>query len=256
MRAWSKREICFLKENHATLSNKEIAKKLERSISSISHKASKIGLRKKTKEIRVRELLRARNLPLVPYLAGLIDTDGGVYVGITKRKNRWDFYPSVSICQYLAGMIDGDGSISVSIHRARDMKTRFWLEPKVQVSVEAIERFEHILEELCSRLGVAVNFNYYKTSSGGIAFVATFYGMKNVKNLLNLIHPFLIFKKKQASIMLREILPRFDEGKHLTKEGILEIMLFVDQLRSFHGKNNRLKYDTKYFRSLWKDELA
>ena len=56
---WSEKDTQFLKDNYSSMSNKELAIQLERTVGAIEKKSSKLGLNKPAKEVNVDTLVQA-----------------------------------------------------------------------------------------------------------------------------------------------------------------------------------------------------
>lgn len=192
------------------------------------------------------------------YISGFIDADGTILLSIRKRtessrKWRWSVLPEIVINQKFAGLIDGDGSIKLNIGSKPKMKYDYLLNPSISLEAEvrSFNEFNNFMDQLCSKLNITYTKQHTKRHGNPYIFRWSITGIKNVERLLKSIQPYLIWKRDQCDIMLNEILPRMKEGKHLTKEGIIEIMYYADILASLHGKNSRRKYSENYFRGLW-----
>ena len=195
-----------------------------------------------------------------PYFAGFIDSDGAIYVNIQKpnpkyRNHKYKLVPKVIFSQYFAGVIDGDGSIKVCIkdrrRRRRKTKIGFEFQPMVTIKTDSsVLEIVNAFKRFCSCLGVKPFVSWHKTY---VTFGVS--GRESVKRLLKAVEPYLIIKKREADIMLKKIIPMMEQGKHLTKEGILEIMPYIDQMNK-RGGNKRKKYTTNYFRMVFGSSLG
>lgn len=91
-RKWNKRETLFLRKNYKGLAIGEIAKKLDRSRSSICHKANRIGL-KKDRSIPLKRLSPSAKKPskILTWLVGYLLGDGYLTtnwtIGMTTKDN-------------------------------------------------------------------------------------------------------------------------------------------------------------------------
>jgi len=79
---------------------------------------------------------------------------------------------------------------------------------------------------------------------------------EHIRNFLTPLLPLLREKRRQAIIMLREILPRYEAGRHHTKRGFIELMRWKRELdrEKPMGDEDR-KYTVEYFEELWGDEI-
>jgi len=187
-----------------------------------------------------------------PYLAGLIDSDGSIKCVVRKRKRRnkqWSLLPEVHFYQYFAGLLDGDGGMAQKIIRSKGAKNGFLFALNVYVSATACENLTKFFESAQEKFGIHFSKAIYKTKN--VTMLDWYVCRRDeVKKLLQNIFPYLIIKKEQARIILEEIIPRMEEGLHLTKEGMIEIMYYADLLSALHKKGKR-KYSQRYFKDLW-----
>jgi hypothetical protein len=78
----------------------------------------------------------------------------------------------------------------------------------------------------------------------------------DVVKFLKIVLPFLIVKREQAKIFLRELIPLIEkyqiQGKHhkRSRSRFLKMMKIVDRINSLKG-GCRGKYNANYFRELW-----
>lgn len=192
------------------------------------------------------------------YISGFIDADGSILLSIRKRKEssrkwKWSVLPELVISQKFAGLVDGDGSIKLNIGIKPKMKHDYLLNPSVSLEAEvrSFNEFNEFMDQLCSTLNITYTTQHTKRHGNPYLFRWSITGINNVEKILEFIRPCLIWKREQCDVMLNEILPRMKEGKHLTKEGIIEIMYHADVLANLHGKGSRRKYSENYFRELW-----
>lgn len=202
---------------------------------------------------------------MMPYLAGLIDTDGSIIQAIRKRDQHdlgFSLAPQVVFDQYLAGLVDGDGAIFPAVRapylqQGRKKKSKFTIVPQTVVALyeldfEAIRLLNTILDDVESNLGININRYIRENKDGsGIWFRFGVYSRSGAKKFLGAIYPYLIIRRKQAKIILEEIIPRMENGVHLNKEGFLEIINFADQISALNGHGVRKKYTYDFFKELW-----
>lgn len=208
---------------------------------------------------KVQESIEELRGDMKAYLAGMLDAEGSIKFSVRQRQdgNRklpWSLLPEIEINQYLAGIWDGDGTIQLKIQRDSRLKNYYQLNPSVSTSLVSgeIEMFNSLFDTFCKRNGIRYCLNKVKKENRKVIYRWLVTGINHVEKFLNLLKPYLILKQKECRIMLEEIMPRMKEKKHLTEEGILDIMQFADKLAKLHGhQRNGRKYSQKYFQELW-----
>jgi hypothetical protein len=199
------------------------------------------------------------------YMSGFFDAEGcvkgevSVYSG-SPRGHK--FKPSLSLttatCQ-MAGVFDGEGCISYEVHSEKRPERRdFYSKPTVSmIQNKEGTILERIYEEYCSHQGVDYSLTYQDARGNRSAAVrANIYGPDDIRGFLTPMLPVLHEKQRQAVIMLREILPRYENGVQLTKEGFIEMMKWKRKLdrEKPMGDEDR-KYTVEHFEELWADDL-
>ena len=73
---------------------------------------------------------------------------------------------------------------------------------------------------------------------------------EDVERLLRLVRPYLIARYEASELILTELIPALNERLPSTKEGFIETMDTVDEIRN-HLKDANSKYDVDYFWNEW-----
>lgn len=70
----------------------------------------------------------------------------------------------------------------------------------------------------------------------------------DVRDLLRLVAPYVIVRRNAVAILLDDLLPGLDAGKQSDEEGFVELMEYVDEIRSHTTQRSEPKYTEDYFR--------
>ena len=155
---------------------------------------------------------------------------------------------------HLAGAFDMKGHVTVEIFEKASATVGYTFIPKTQFSrprwdetivgkMTAYCEENYVTYDLIERSGK-------KTSN----YLIEIQGADNVRKFLTPLIPHLVTKYPPAMTMLEQILPRYEDKRHLTKQGFYEMMGFVDILRQYR-RGGHTKYSQDYFIELWSDEI-
>ena len=133
---------------------------------------------------------------------------------------------------YLAGFIDGDGSIYVRLKPNISYRYGFQISPYIVLFQSSKD------EKLFKKVYSLINFGYLRKRKDGI-LEYTIGKVGDIKNFLEMINPYLILKRRQASLMLKIL-----EKKELVKsEGDFEkLMNLIDKFRDLNYSKKRKKH--------------
>ncbi|RLC54842.1 MAG: hypothetical protein DRI80_18695 [Chloroflexota bacterium] len=150
---------------------------------------------------------------------------------------------------YLAGFADGEGSFNVSFRRRRDHRMPWKISPCFNVS----QRDRVILALFKRHLGCGT----LRQRSDGVWY----YEVNNFNAICENVIPFferfrfLSAKKKRDFAKFRKIVRLMQEGKHLTEEGIREILKIRADMND--GGAGRRKYsDEEILRCFSQEESS
>jgi len=196
------------------------------------------------------------------WLSGFFDSDGTIHLKVQKKENSYYINPAMKITQrgpeYIAGMVDGDGEISSLISQVDDHKMDYRIQPhfKVVQTGNSMWNVMKVLESFSERNNISYSTREIKHGNDdwndGFSFTIT--EVESSIKFLNSINDYLVVKRKQANIMLNEILPRMKQEVHKNKQGFLEIMHWRDVMNSYKG-GQRGKYNLEYFEDEWNIEI-
>ena len=150
----------------------------------------------------------------------------------TNDKKWLEKIPS-RIGYYLAGFVDGEGSFNVSVKK-RDNCRREW---KIEASFNVSQKERVILALLKRWLGCGT----LRERRDGVIY----YEVRNIKALKEKVIPFferfrfLSAKKKRNFSIFKRIVKKMNEGKHLTPEGLKEIMELRESLNQGRGRKRK-----------------
>jgi hypothetical protein len=140
-----------------------------------------------------------------------------------------------TIIAYIAGFLDGDGSIFSQIVPRKDYKQKF----QIRSSIAFYQKSNNleILNWLKEKFGVG----YIRHRKTGISDY-TIVEQQKVEEILLLLNPYVILKKKQVELGLT-ILHKLKNKK--SKEDFLEICKLVDKFKDLnYSKKRKITYET------------
>ena len=138
---------------------------------------------------------------------------------------------------YLAGFADGEGSFNVSLRPRKDYRNKW----KVRLSFNVSQKEKVILALFKRHLGCGT----LRQRKDGVWY----FEVTNINSLSEKVVPFfekyrfLSQRKKKAFSKFKKILELVKEGKHLTKEGIEEIVKLREEINE---DNSKRRYDKDY----------
>lgn len=143
--------------------------------------------------------------------------------------------------QYVVGFVDGEGSFSVSIYRDEAMRNKIFVRPEFEIEVRADDR--EILKRIQKTLGCGKIYKCNYERYGWYPHVK--YKVSRLDEISEVLIPFLEkypLQAKKAKIFyyFKQIIRKRMNGKHLTKEGVEEIIKLRDKIRAL-GKKHRLE---------------
>jgi hypothetical protein len=202
---------------------------------------------------------------ITSYMAGYFDAEGCIHSGISSEKStalNHKFTPAVQIAtatSQMAGLFDGEGCIRISVSKEETSRIDYRQVPVVMAKQnDQGTILERIFDTYCSYYDVeyATQGKQAPRPNRQPAVCCRVYSAKDIRNFLVPLLPVLCEKRRQAVIMLREILPRYENEVHLTKKGFIEMMRWKRELdrEKPMGDEDR-KYTVEYFEELWSDEL-
>lgn len=158
---------------------------------------------------------------------------------------------------YLAGFFDSSSSITLVPCKDKESRLKWFLFPKVSISRTCRDR--RATEELISlfkaffdeRNIVYTEYYWKRKRDGSIVLFLIIQNRKSLETFLKEVYPFLILKRRQAKIMLEDILPALRKSRQKSKRDFLRTMEEAEKLKLLHPRRRKRKYDLEYFRRLW-----
>jgi len=143
---------------------------------------------------------------------------------------------------YLTGMVDSVGVFSGKIKKDDEFSIGYRFTPTLSISRKKKEVVLGMVDEYCEDHGVIYRTENRTNGSSQIII----YQPESIKRFIEPIFSGLIQQQDEAEIMLDEILPMVEDGKHTTKRGMFEIAGHLDTLREsvFRGKRESTLRDT------------
>lgn len=134
---------------------------------------------------------------------------------------------------YLAGFVDGEGSFNVSIKKVKDRN----LDWRVAACFNVSQRERHILEILQRRLGCGT----IRRRWDGVHY----FEVNSYRDLNEIVIPFFHKfplqspSKKETLELFAEICEMMCAGRHLTSEGVREIVVLRNKMNNDTSKRRR-----------------
>ncbi|AGM10941.1 HNH endonuclease [Halorubrum tailed phage 7] len=153
---------------------------------------------------------------------------------------------------HLAGVFDVVGSVTAQLTKTEDTRIGFRFHPLIRINrPEDQEVLMGKLDAYCEDYDVDHSITK-RSDSGSFVFEAK--SPEGIRNFLMPMMDYLVVNHEEAIIMLEEILPRVEDDLHLTEDGLIEIMGYVDRLRETSRYGAEAKYTQSYFEDLWNAE--
>ncbi len=164
-----------------------------------------------------------------------------------KRNQAWLKQIPIPIGHYLSGFADGEGSFNVSLRKRIDHNMGWQIVLTFNVAQRdktVLALFKHHLgcgrlQERYDGVGYYVVTNYVSIEDRVIPFFDRF--------------PFLSASKKKNFSIFRKISKLMAEGKHLTSDGMKEIVELRERLNE--GKGRKRKYSIEDYQKTYQGSL-
>lgn len=150
---------------------------------------------------------------------------------------------------YIAGVIDSRGGLRVQVGQDDSFSVGYTVKPMITIRRKDPELLE-LLAYWANEIGIESSL---REKQGTYIWRVT--RRDDVAEILERLEPFMFIYDGEARVMIEEILPRLESQSHTTKQGFVELMGYVDQVRESLETRGTTKYDQEYFRELWADEI-
>ncbi len=138
---------------------------------------------------------------------------------------------------YISGFVDGEGSFNVSLRKGNGHRLGWQVQLTFNVSQRDISNLELMQKQLgCGRL---------QHRSDGVHYFVVGDNQSIIQRVLPFFEKFYFFSssKKKNFSLFKEIAMLVSRGKHLTHEGLREIVTIREKLNE--GKGRKRKYNAK-----------
>ena len=157
----------------------------------------------------------------------------------TDRKERPDEpwkYP------YVAGIMDFGSNLQARVKK--ESGARFGHLIHVQIHIESTSPVVMgFLDEFCINHGIEPRVREMEHN-----FRLEIAKRDDVRDFLRLVQPFVIPRAEPIKIILDDLIPGLDNRLGNTEDGFLELMGYVDEIRSHTASRREPKYTQDYFR--------
>jgi hypothetical protein len=136
---------------------------------------------------------------------------------------------SDEVAAYIAGFLDGDGSIMAQLVYRKDYRFGY----QVRVSIVFYQKRSH--SEILFWLKEQLKYGYIRNRNDGMTEY-TIVGLREVEQVLTLLHPKLRLKKNLARDVLRLIKLH---PKKMTAEKLLTLAILADKTAEFNYSKKR-----------------
>jgi hypothetical protein len=200
---------------------------------------------------------------ITAYMGGFFEGEGCIMASPKERAtgaHGHGIIPNVKVMttrQQMAGLFDAEGCIGLDISPCGRIHR-----PTPVVNMQQVQdktSLEMVFDRYCdvSDVEYSLTKREARDQVRQPTVEARVRAAEDIRKFLTPLLPLLYEKRRQAVIMLREILPRYEDGVHNTKEGFIEMMKWKQELdrEKPMGKEDR-KYTVEYFEELWGDEIS
>jgi hypothetical protein len=156
---------------------------------------------------------------------------------------------------HLAGYYDAVGNITVHISQTDDYNIGYQFQPVLRLNSPVNDDNPIIgkLMEYCEQNGVKYSLSE-KAQSNDPEKKTYEWFCKNPASIKRFLEPlmrYLVTQFEISVVMVEEIIPRIEDGRHLEKDGFFELMEFADLIRESNRQHARMKYTREYFAEEW-----
>lgn len=159
---------------------------------------------------------------------------------------------------WFIGFLEGEGTFGVLIKKGY-YTLGYYMQPKFKINL--MEDDKKVLFEIWIFLKkngiifpkpypIKIHKSWSENASGQYVLISL--NSQACLKLYNLINGRLHTKKKREIEIWEKIVRGIIDNKHLTKKGFVDLMEFVDELRSLRKSRNKVIYNQEYFKSKWR----
>ncbi|SEL19461.1 hypothetical protein [Haloferax larsenii] len=147
---------------------------------------------------------------------------------------------------YAAGAFDWGGTLSASLRKKGSSKFGYEVVFEIRFKKASPEAVG-LVDELCTDLGLNPKASVEERDDIGDQYEVRLTTRNDVRTFLEYVGPFLAARHEQAAILLEDVFPALDEGRHRTAEGMVEVASMLDRVqeRGFQRGGSHKKYDAE-----------
>nr|BDD45109.1 hypothetical protein 41 [bacterium] len=143
---------------------------------------------------------------------------------------------------YAAGALDWGGQLQASLRKKESSK--FGYEPTFGISFEkSSPEAVGLIDEFCEDLGLHPKAAVKSREDANDQYRVRLSRRDDVKEFLETVGPFLVARHEQVQILLEDVFPALEEGRHQTAEGMVEVASMLDR---FHEEGFQRGQHKKY----------
>lgn len=146
---------------------------------------------------------------------------------------------------YVAAAVDFGSNLRVSVSKASDTSVGYRISPQLHFT-NTDKTSLGFLDEFCEQHDITPTLR-----EDGSSYRLEVNRRDDLERLFRLVQPYLIGRHPESEILLKNLLPGLQMGKHSSKEGFLKLVQHADRLRAESGVRKDVKYDEGYFRDEW-----
>ncbi len=159
--------------------------------------------------------------------------------GIEMAENDWRG-------PYAAGALDWGGNLQASLRKKGSSKHGFEVSFEVKFE-KASPEAAGLLDEFCEDLGLDPKASVFDRDDGSERYRVRLTRRDDVRGFLEAVGPFVVARHEQVEILLEDVFPLLDEGRHRTAEGMVELASMLDSVQEagFQRGGGHKKYDAE-----------
>ncbi|QRV15065.1 hypothetical protein JMJ58_19490 [Haloterrigena salifodinae] len=146
---------------------------------------------------------------------------------------------------YAAAALDWGGNLKASLRKKGSSKFGYEITFEVSFKKSSPEAVG-LIDEFCTDLGLNPKATIDERDEGD-QYVVRLTRRDEVREFLEVVFPFLAARHEQAEILLEDVFPALDEGRHRSAEGMVEVASMLDRVqeRGFQRGGSHKKYDAE-----------
>lgn len=143
---------------------------------------------------------------------------------------------------YLAGVVDGKGNFRVTIQPNEKRNVGYSFMPQIRLGIGDSEMFINMIDAYCEE----IDSEYFIADPSNTTEVVVS-GLDAVDRFVGPLAQFFLLQREQVDAMA-EVIEGMQEDKHLSEEGIIELMEPVEVLQENRSAGRPSKYTQQYFK--------